>query len=77
MSRFIEDILEDIAKIKDKMLNSNAEEKIDDMTIKSRSISELKLVLDSLEEELSEADPDNKVQEIERWGRGRRVGFQK
>ncbi|MGL5050599.1 MAG: hypothetical protein ACRC6E_08265 [Fusobacteriaceae bacterium] len=77
MSRFVEDILEDIAKIKEKMLNSNAEEKIDDMTIKSRSISELKLILDILEEELSEADPDTQITEIERWGRGRRVGFQR
>lgn len=69
--RPIEEIIEDIKKIKSEMANTNSSEKIDDMAITYRSIDELKDILIILENELKDAQG----QDTQKWVSGVRRGF--
>lgn len=71
IKRPIEEIIEDIKKIKSEIANTNAQEKIDDMTITYRSIDELKDILTMLENELKDA----LGQDTQKWVTGIRRGF--
>lgn len=55
IQRPVEDIQDDILKIKQQIANVNSNERIDDLSITYRSIDELKDILWHLEQELCEA----------------------
>jgi len=66
------DIIADILKIKQSMASVNSEEKADDISVKKRTIDELKEILHFFEDELKEAQG---ITTENRWTQGVRRGY--